>query len=292
MVPTLEVPVTVPPTPDSEVVNVATVPQLSPFRYPGGKTWLVPTVRKWLAAQPVKPRRLVEPFAGGAIVGLTAVFEDLVDEAVLVELDDDVAAVWETILSDDGPELARRIGDFEITHDNVDRVLAAEPASRTDQAFQTLLKNRVHYGGIIAPGASKVKNGENGRGLRSRWYPDTLRNRILAIHGRRNRISFIQGDGIEWSRRYGQSARHVLFVDPPYTVAGGRLYMHSEVAHETLFHVLSNVAADFLLTYDEAEGIRVLATKFRFQIDKVLMKTTKHAKMYELMIARDLRWLQ
>lgn len=30
-------------------VNVASVPQRSPFRYPGGKTWLVPYVRDWLA---------------------------------------------------------------------------------------------------------------------------------------------------------------------------------------------------------------------------------------------------
>jgi DNA adenine methylase len=31
-----------------KIVNVASVPQRSPFRYPGGKTWLVPRVRRWL----------------------------------------------------------------------------------------------------------------------------------------------------------------------------------------------------------------------------------------------------
>lgn len=31
-----------------KVVNVASVPQASPFRYPGGKTWLISVVRKWL----------------------------------------------------------------------------------------------------------------------------------------------------------------------------------------------------------------------------------------------------
>ncbi len=30
------------------IVNVASVPQRSPFRYPGGKTWLVPRIRQWL----------------------------------------------------------------------------------------------------------------------------------------------------------------------------------------------------------------------------------------------------
>jgi hypothetical protein len=33
-----------------KVVNVSTVPHRSPFRYPGGKTWLVPRVRDWLGA--------------------------------------------------------------------------------------------------------------------------------------------------------------------------------------------------------------------------------------------------
>ena len=37
------------------IVNVASGKQLSPFRYPGGKTWLVPTVRSWLKSLPNKP---------------------------------------------------------------------------------------------------------------------------------------------------------------------------------------------------------------------------------------------
>src|SRR5438876_4319363 len=52
-------------------VNVASVPQRSPFRYPGGKTWLVPYIRSWLASKKSAVCILVEPFAGGGIVGLT-----------------------------------------------------------------------------------------------------------------------------------------------------------------------------------------------------------------------------
>jgi DNA adenine methylase len=36
-------------------------------------------------------------------------------------------------------------------------------------------------GGILAKVASFIKNGENGKGITSRWHPETLRRRILAI---------------------------------------------------------------------------------------------------------------
>jgi DNA adenine methylase len=41
---------------------------------------------------------LVEPFASGAIVGLTAAF-GLAEHVVLVERDAGIAAVWQTILA-------------------------------------------------------------------------------------------------------------------------------------------------------------------------------------------------
>src|SRR5215469_15426481 len=71
----------------SKPINVASVPQRSPFRYPGGKTWLVPYIRDWLGAKRKKPIRLIEPFAGGAIVSLTAAFEGLARHVIFAEAD-------------------------------------------------------------------------------------------------------------------------------------------------------------------------------------------------------------
>jgi len=94
-------------------VNVASVPQRSPFRYPGGKTWLVPYIRSWLASKKSAVCILVEPFAGGGIVGLTAAFEGLADHVVLVERDANIAAVWNTILGGQAKWLADQILNFE-----------------------------------------------------------------------------------------------------------------------------------------------------------------------------------
>lgn len=91
------------------IVNVASVPQRSPFRYPGGKTWLVPTVRQWLKQERKSVSELIEPFAGGGIVSLTAAFERLADEIVMVEMDEEVAAVWEVILNEKNKWLADKI---------------------------------------------------------------------------------------------------------------------------------------------------------------------------------------
>src|SRR3989304_6099144 len=108
----------------SQIVNVASVPQRSPFRYPGGKTWLAPFVRQWLISLPQRPAEFIEPFAGGAIVGLSVAFERLADHVTLVELDEQVAAVWKTIIYGDYEWLVDKIIRFDLTHENVDRVLA------------------------------------------------------------------------------------------------------------------------------------------------------------------------
>lgn len=104
------------------VVNVASIPQRSPFRYPGGKTWLVPIVRKWLK-QSKEYKKLIEPFAGGGIIGLTAAFENLANHVTMIELDKEVAAVWDVILNGDHKWLADKIYGFDLTPENANNIL-------------------------------------------------------------------------------------------------------------------------------------------------------------------------
>lgn len=280
-----------------QVVNVASVPFRSPFRYPGGKTWLVPRIRQWLLSQPAKPALLIEPFAGGAIVGLTAAFESLAERVLLVERDPCVAAVWKTILSQDGEWLAERIVKFNLTTRSVDAVLAKEAQTTRDLAFQTILRNRINRGGILADGAGRVKHGENGKGLTSRWYPETLQKRILEIVRIRERLTFIEGDGIQIMRE-NVAARNsvVFFIDPPYTAAGksagSRLYTYSELDHSELFSVAATVRGDFLMTYDNTPEVKGMAVHYNFDHESVAMKNTHHAQMTELLIAPNLAWLR
>ncbi len=272
-------------------VNVASVPHRSPFRYPGGKTWLVPYVRSWLGRKAERPAILIEPFAGGGTVGLTAAFEGLADHVLFVEKDPDVAAVWQTILCGQAEWLARRILDFEMSGIGVRRVFDSPARTQRERAFATVLRNRVNRGGILAAGAGLIKEGENGKGLHSRWYPETLARRIRDIALVKERITFIEGDAAEIIQRYADEERAAFFVDPPYTVAAKRLYSHWQIDHGELFSSMNKVAGDVLLTYDDTAEIRKLASTHGFSLQPVAMKNTHHAQMTELLIGTDMSWL-
>jgi DNA adenine methylase len=275
------------------VINVASVPKLSPFRYPGGKTWLVPRIRQWLRKK--RPAEFIEPFAGGGIVSLTVANESLAAHVVMCELDCDVAAVWSEILLGDPEALAMRILQFRISAESVRDQLARTAKCPSDAAFQTILKNRTYHGGILAPGSAPLKYGENGKGIASRWYPETLASRIRLIAGLRDRIQFVHGDGFELIRSKALDAEATLFIDPPYTAggknAGKRLYKHYDMNHDELFSICAKFKGDVLMTYDDAGEVRALAAKYGFLTRLVSMKNTHHAEMQELLVGKDFSWL-
>lgn len=273
----------------SNVVNVASVPQRSPFRYPGGKTWLVPVVRKWLK-QSKEPKILIEPFAGGGIVSLTAAFEGLADKIVMVELDHEVAAVWEVIVNGDHNWLADKIYSFDLTPENANTILQKKDKTTQEQAFSTILKNRIFHGGIITKGSGLIKNGENGKGIKSRWYPKTLRDRIIAVGYVKAKMEFIAGDAFVELERIKNDADVYSFIDPPYTVAGKRLYTHFEIDHDTLFALTAELKGKFMLTYDDTEEIRALARKYKLDFKTIPMKTTHHIQKNEIIISDNFEW--
>lgn len=273
----------------SKIVNVASVKHLSPFRYPGGKTWLVPRMREWMQQQD-RPANFVETFAGGAIIGLTVAAENLADHVTLIELDPDVAAVWHTIFSKDADWLANEILNFDLTVENVRDYLAKDTKSTKVRALKTILKNRTYHGGILAPGSGLLKGGENGKGIKSRWYPETLAKRIRNLIPLKDKITFLEQSGLDYIAEQKDRSDIIFFIDPPYTApgkrAGKRLYLYSEVDHELLFTLCEEAKANFLMTYDNAESVREMSMKHGFSMAEVAMKNTHHSKMSELLITR------
>ena len=283
------------PVDDRKPVNVASVPQRSPFRYPGGKTWFVPQLREWLGGKTPKPRILIEPFAGGGIISLTAAFENLAEQILMAEIDDEVASVWKTITTGQGEWLAQRILSFNMTRESAIAEISKPAATIREKAFQTIIKNRTFHGGILAAGSGFLKNGEAGKGILSRWYPKTLAARITNISLILEKLTFMQGDAFDVIKQHKDDEDAVFFIDPPYTAggkkAGNRLYTHFHLDHDRLFRACAGLGGDFIMTYDNAPEVRDLAARYSFQARPIPMKNTHHMEMTELVIGKDLSWM-
>jgi DNA adenine methylase len=207
----------------------------------------------------------------------------------LGDIDPSISAVWRTILSNDADWLIRQILTFTMTRAAVVEALNRSARNVRELAFQTLLRNRVQRGGIMAPGASLVKNGEDGRGVASRWYPQTLAKRIADIVDMRARLQFIEGDGFEIIQKHLRRQTAAFFIDPPYTAggkcAGRRLYTYNDVDHERLFALMAKARGPVMMTYDDDAYVRQLAQRHRFQVEAVPMKNTHHSVVHELVIS-------
>ncbi len=224
-------------------------------------------------------------------MSLTAAFERLARHVIFTEADASVAAVWRVVLNGQAEWLAKQILSFDLTTENVAAVLRREPSGLREKAFQTILRNRVQRGGILANGAGLVKTGENGRGLKSRWYPETLSRRIREINLQKDRLTFIEGDGFALIAEHQADAEAAFYIDPPYTLAAKRLYTVWQIDHARLFAAMAACRGDFLMSYDNTAEVCQLAGQHGFECRPVAMKNIHHAKMTELLISKDLSWL-
>ena len=215
--------------------------------------------------------------------------EGLAERCLMAELDRDVAAFWHAALLH-GPALRARVIAFEVSRDAVSAIANEPPYNIIDRGFRTLVLNRTRRGGILAAGAALSREGENGKGVASRWYPDTIVSRLRTISHWADRIAFCETDGVKLLETLGSLENTAVFVDPPYTAggkqAGKRLYTNHEVDHARLFEIVAESKANFLMTYDRAPEIVELVRRHSFSAVEVTMKNTHHARVPELVITR------
>lgn len=265
---------------------------LSLFRYPGGKSWLVPYIHQWLLDR--SAGLFVEPFAGGAAISLAVARNRWARHVLMCEIDAGVAAVWNSALNGEADWLRNRITAFKLTKRNLAAELSSKAQDQKKMAFRTLLRNRTSHGGLLTQGSASLNRGEDGKGIRSRWYPETLASRLNSIKAFRQRITFVEGDGVQLLESLSKANQCFFFLDPPYTAgsisAGARMYEHHTVDHARLFSIAKRMSGDFLMSYDDTPEIRLMARAHGFQIRRVGMRTRHHVATEELLICRDFDW--
>lgn len=238
--------------------------QLSPLRYPGGKSKLVDLIASRL--QEDKCETFVEVFAGGASVGLSLLDAGIVQKLVLNDLDWFIYNFWWTV-KNEPEQLIRKIREADVTHEFIMRARRTRTNIPSEIAFNYLLLNRCSYSGIVTD-KSGLMGGKNGttEQLTARWNPEALIRRIEHIHKLSDRIEVTRMDACELIEKYAYWDEHTtLFIDPPYVKAGPQLYRcyFEEEQHRDLADLLNSLytgvpGADLILTYDDCELIREL----------------------------------
>lgn len=261
----------------------------SPLRYPGGKSWITPLLSPLLRRHPPLSRAtaLTEVFAGGASVSCRELSCRRDIWVHLNELDNDVLAFWQTVFGSQGRALSETVRGITHPHEH----LRAVVHTREEQALQTLIRNRLNYGGLLqGAGRSRLIGG-----LAPRWYPRTLADRIGALHDRRQQVDLTGEDALRLLPRL----RHhegVIFVDPPYSVAptsaGHLLYRHAALDHEQLMSLCADLQGPWVMTHEDHPLIRDLARHHQLDVRRLQMHSNAGVGRSELVIGRDLGWLR
>lgn len=242
---------------------------ISPLRYPGGKGRLAPYLARVLANQTVRIETYCEPYAGGAGAGLQLLVEGHVSRLIINDLHPGIAAFWRSVFCQ-GDELIERIEQCAVDIENwyIQRAVYLTPESQTniDLGFATFFLNRTNRSGILN---ARPIGGLNQAGkwlIDARFNKPDLISRIKLLKDFAGYVDVRQHRAIKLIRTLNRRIRPILmYVDPPYVVAGEGLYMtdHSWDEHQRLERSLRQSPHPWILTYDADDRTRDLYARFR-----------------------------
>lgn len=242
----------------------------SPLRYPGGKARLANFVKLVMARNGLIGAEYVEPYAGGASVALSLLFEEYASHVHINDLNRSVFAFWQCVLYQT-EALCERIDGARSEIDEWDRQRAvqADPyADDLDLAFSTFFLNRTSRSGIIS--GSGIIGGRNQNGawkIDARFNREELVRRIRRIGRFRSRITVTRVDArdylVENLPAIGDNC--FVYLDPPYYVKGSVLYENSyeHRHHEEISHLVHKLDVPWIVSYDAAPEIRKMYSGFR-----------------------------
>ena len=233
------------------------MPFYSPLRYPGGKRRLTPVLARLLEENHLTNIKYIEPYAGGAAIALSLLFEEYATEIHINDLSRPVFAFWDSVIHDTSA-LCRRIENVEITMEEWrrQRVIynARETADIKDLGFATLFLNRTNRSGIIGGGIIGGKEQTGEWKLDARFHKNDLIQRIQKIARYRSRINLYNMDALDFTSQVipqiGLST--FTFYDPPYIENGEGLYLNNYTlaGHRELSRGITLLEQPWVCTYD------------------------------------------
>ena len=231
---------------------------VSPLRYPGGKTKLSPIITELIeqawdgTVLPV----FVEPFAGGAGLGLNIISQGVISRLHLNDLDQGVYAFWKSCIQDTSA-LCEQIINTSVTVEEWHKQhhIYMNPDngySALELGFATFFLNRTNRSGILTGRPIGGLDQSGKYKIDCRWNTTNLIERIRKVSEMGDYIEVTNDDANNIIGRYQNREDTLLFLDPPYVVQGKTLYKNSFTVENHTKLSGSLIASDtsWVLTYD------------------------------------------
>lgn len=239
----------------------------TPLRYPGGKAKLAAFIKRLLEKNQLLDGEYVEPYAGGAAIGLELLFHEYVSRIHINDVSKPIHAFWKSVL-DHTEELCRLVIKTPLTvaaWDKHKRVLESPGDYRTvELGFATFFLNRTNRSGILNGGIIGGRDQTGPWKIDARFNAKELVHRIESIAKMRDRIKLTRQDALKFLKT-GVSkwpAQTLVYLDPPYYVKGRDLYydFYNHEDHQGVANFITeNIARQrWIVSYDNVKPIRDL----------------------------------
>jgi DNA adenine methylase len=237
----------------------------SPLRYPGGKGRLAPFVQTLFERNNLADGHYVEPYAGGAAVGLSLLFLEYASRIYINDISKPVYLFWKVVL-EETDALCRKIRDKQVTPEEWRRqrniLFHYRDHSRVSVAFSMFFLNRTNRSGIIHSGGMIGGNDQTGTWkIDARYNKPELISRIEAVASYSNRIHVSNKDAEAFLKSTVPNLpeKSLTFLDPPYFTQGQSLYEnhYQPEDHVRLARVVKEtLQQNWIISYDNHPQIR------------------------------------
>lgn len=266
----------------------------TPLRYPGGKQRLTPFVKEILGVNNISGH-YVEPYAGGAGVGIELLINKNVKHIHLNDSNLGIYAFWHSVLYNT-EELCRLISKASLTIDEWKKrkeiVKKASSADLLELGYSLFYLNRCNRSGVITAGVIGGLDQTGNYKMDARFNRNDLIRRIEAIGYLKNQISISNRDAEDYISNYicNLPSDCLIYLDPPYYNKGSELYLNSykKSDHARIAGVIQNeIKHNWILSYDGTNQIIDLYSEKRYFLYNLQYSASRVYKGEEVFIFCD-----
>ena len=241
----------------------------SPLRYPGGKAKLYPLVSTLIKKSNIKKPVYIEPFAGGAGLALSLLYNNDVEEIVINDYDKAVYSMWRAILTQ-SRKFTELIKQTPVTIEEWQHqkniYLTQKDSYSIELGFSTFYLNRANRSGIISAGPIGGYNQNGNYKIDVRFNKEDLIKRVQKIASYKDKIHLYNHDVRIFISKYLPKYidRSFIYFDPPYYDKGKMLYKNffNDEDHREIYELVKGLNCPWLVTYDDVQEIREIYSNY------------------------------